>query len=260
MGGIMKKYCIIIGFCLWSIFGLIFLCYGQYLTDGEQYSDYWPDQWDDGWEDEWEEEGDWWEEPTPIPYKIEEPVHPTATLTPSEPAAEPGDHTQEAIDAISNTPNAYAYTISREVVNRISLRESKWLFVLSYEDWSYRNIDGKSYLLCSGYERSFEKWGVGVLVPIKTMSLENTFEGGDSFTQIGVAPYAYWQACPLSKLGGFVEIDRNFTDIDGIEKDFSMAWAFLVFWRRILDFVPVLLPLHILFGPPISAVLRIRKI
>ncbi len=133
---------------------------------------------------------------------------------PEEPPTSPGD-------LIGKTASSFAHTVARSVRKAISLEvpHRRWEYSVAYEDIEYLDLSGHSWLLITGYERTFSPWGCGVLVPIQRWSLN----GFDDFWQIGIVPYVFFTVKDIGRLGVFVEADRSFSDIEGLDDETSWA-------------------------------------
>jgi hypothetical protein len=148
-------------------------------------------------------------EPLQEPEKKEEPP---PEPPPEEPPTPPGD-------LIGKSASSFAHTIARSVRKAISFEppHRRWEYCVAYENIDYLDISGHSWLLITGFERTFSPWGCGVLVPIQRWSLDDL----DDFWQIGVSPYVFFTVKETGRIGLFVAADRSFSDIEELEDETS---------------------------------------
>jgi len=141
-------------------------------------------------------------------------------------AAAPVDDTStDPGDLLCKTAVAFPSTVARSLRNAIlqEVPARRWEFNMAYEDIEYLDVRGHSWLFTGGYERTYSPWGWGVLVPIQRWSLS----GYEEFWQVGVVPYAFTVVKDVVRVGGFVEVDRTNSDIEGLGDETS--WATGVF-------------------------------
>jgi len=128
-------------------------------------------------------------------------------------------------DLLLKTAAAFPNTVMRSVRDAVVMKvpARRWEFNVAYEDVEYLDVNGHSWLFTGGYERTYSPWGWGVLVPLQRWSLS----GVDDFWQVGVVPYAFTVVKDVVRVGGFVEVDRTNSDVEGLGDETS--WAAGVF-------------------------------